>query len=256
MRADVIDVSHYQNEIDGFVAAKKMGVLGVIAKATEGVHTVDQTFAKHRLHAEQVGLLFGAYHYLKPGNAKAQADHFLFTVGDVQGLALVCDWEDKNTPISDAQEFVQRVFDKTGGWCVMYSYAALLKEASPLLASTRATFWKKTKLWVAGYHDQVTWPVTIWPRYWLWQFTGDGNGPGPHNVPNVGVNVDISVYSGDPMLLALDWATVGRIKAAPFPTQAEPRPMKPAPGAPPPPEVGISLNERLRQLLHHFVSSR
>ena len=37
MRADVIDLSHWDDVQDGFAGTVKMGVLGVINKVTEGL---------------------------------------------------------------------------------------------------------------------------------------------------------------------------------------------------------------------------
>jgi lysozyme len=219
MRTDVLDISHYQNVTDQFVTAKSLGVKAIIAKATEGNTYRDPTFEKHRALALDAGLLFGAYHFIRPGDPWAQADFFLKTVGDAGGLALALDWEDTRVPVKDAQRFAERVHMTVGAYPIMYSYASMLKSAAKEMDPKRKTFWRSTKLWVAAYSPAPSWPKDIWPDYWLWQFTGDGSGPQPHRVPGVGDNIDINQYNGDPAKLAFDWATVpgvpkGGIKAA------------------------------------------
>lgn len=207
MRADVLDISHYQNITDKFVTAKSLGVKAIIAKATEGSTYRDPTFEKHRKLALDAGLLFGAYHFIRPGDPWAQADFFLKTVGDIKGVCLVLDWEDTRVPIKDAQHFAERVFHHVGAYPVMYSYSAMLKSAAKEMDPKRKVFWSSTKLWVAAYSTKVSWPTDIWKNYWLWQFTGDGSGPQPHSIAGVGKNIDINQYNGDPTKLAFDWAT-------------------------------------------------
>ena len=45
-----------------------------------------------------------------------------------------------------------------------------------------------------------------WEKAWLWQYTGDGVGPLPHNVPGIGRNMDINHYAGSDEELAARWA--------------------------------------------------
>lgn len=226
MRADVIDVSHYQHVIDSFAGAKAIGIKAVIAKATEGTNYRDPTFETNRNMAHAAGLLFGAYHFIRPGDAWAQADFFLKTVGDPSGLCLVLDWEDPRVPISAAQQFCERVAQKTGGYPVMYSYGAMLRGLS-VMSRERKTFWSKTKLWIAEYNATLHEALKeVWPHWWLWQFTGDGAGMGPHDIPGVGKNVDVSMYNGDPNKLAFGWATQKGTIAQGIPVKSDNAPAK------------------------------
>lgn len=206
MRADVIDISHYQNVTDGFAGAKLMGIVGVIAKATEGATLVDPYFARHRMLAQKAGLLFGAYHFLRPGDMYTQADHFLKTVGDTRGLLLALDHEDGRVSINEAQAFMMRVKQKTGAYPVLYS-GALIKTQIGTEGLQNEKFWKQTKLWVAQYGPTLHWPRDVWPQWWLWQYTGDGQGHGPHDVPGIGAGIDISTFYGTPEQLRKEWAT-------------------------------------------------
>ena len=58
----------------------------------------------------------------------------------------------------------------------------------------------QTRLWVAAYNNHPTWPTQIWQTPWAWQFTGDGNGNGPHQIPGIVLpgsrGIDVDAYEG------------------------------------------------------------
>lgn len=229
MRADVIDISHYQQVTDGFAGAKAMGIVGVIAKATEGHSLNDAAFETHRGMARRAGLLFGAYHFLRPGDMYDQADHFLQVVGDPRGMLLALDHEDARVSLNEAQAFMMRVKEKTGAYPVLYSGALIKQQVAAVNFSAHASpdssiFWGKVRLWVAQYGTALHWPRDVWPQWWLWQYTGDGAGPGPHDVPGVGTGIDISTFYGTPEQLRKVWATVpaagGSVQGSPPVKQA------------------------------------
>ena len=87
----VIDISKYQPVVD-FAKVKESGVLGVIAKATQGTSGKDPKFAAHIKGAREAGLLIGAYHFATGGDATLQADFFLDVAKGVDLLDL--DFED------------------------------------------------------------------------------------------------------------------------------------------------------------------
>lgn len=61
-----------------FVAWKQQGVLGVYLKVTEGLTFVDGRAAQFRQWAQEVGLLYGEYHFFHPNlDAREQARFFL-----------------------------------------------------------------------------------------------------------------------------------------------------------------------------------
>src|SRR5215813_13723106 len=84
MRADVIDLSHWDNVTDGFAGTVRMGVLGVINKATEGLAYTDPSFGWRREPCKRAGLLYGAYHFIRPGDPNVQAGRFLRNIGDAK----------------------------------------------------------------------------------------------------------------------------------------------------------------------------
>src|SRR6266545_4590823 len=77
-----IDVSHHQGTIDWAQVAAS-GQRFVIAKASEGLFSVDPTYATNRAGATAAGLVFGAYHFarpdLHPNGPTGEADHFVDT---------------------------------------------------------------------------------------------------------------------------------------------------------------------------------
>lgn len=76
-----IDVSHYQNDAGpiNWSSVKASGIDFVLIKATEN-NSVDPYFIKNITDAQAAGLHTGAYHFLRAGDALAQANLFLSTV--------------------------------------------------------------------------------------------------------------------------------------------------------------------------------
>jgi lysozyme len=70
----VVDLSHW-DEVDSFEDAKDDGVVGIIHKATESNNYFDPTYNQRKKDALAAGLLWGAYHFLRPGNMKDQAQY-------------------------------------------------------------------------------------------------------------------------------------------------------------------------------------
>ena len=193
----VVDLSHY-DKIDDINAVKNAGILGIVNKATEGLGYIDDTYASRRTLVERAGLKWGAYHFMRPGDPVAQANYFLRVVGDPAGLLLMCDWEVNTVSVAAMKQWMTAVHDKVGRWPVLYSYGAMLNEM--LGTKNPDAYLAKVKLWLAAYNNNPTWPTQIWPRPWLWQFTGDGNGNGPHQIPGISLpgsrGIDINAYEG------------------------------------------------------------
>jgi lysozyme len=202
-----VDLSHY-DDLQDIGKVKAAGYLGIVNKVTEGPGMVDRTFAIRRPVVLGAGLKYGAYHFLRPGNLSAQAQHFLSQIGDPTGLLLAADWEVPGVSVADLKIFLQTVHDKIGRWPVVYSYASMLMEQlgsrhpDPLLAQCR--------LWIAAYNSHPYWPEQIWPKPWGWQFTGDGNGPGPKQIPGIVLpgsrGIDINSFDGSDDELTASWA--------------------------------------------------
>src|SRR5215467_4616829 len=84
-----VDVSHYDGVID-WSKAREQEIRFAYVKATQGVQSTDNTFARNwadigKLWGSETTRIYrGAYHFLSArGDAKAQAQHFLAKLGAV-----------------------------------------------------------------------------------------------------------------------------------------------------------------------------
>lgn len=90
-----IDISRHQPGID----LSKVPCDFVIIKATQGTSFVSPTFRKQIAQAESLGKYLGVYHYAGGGGAIPEAEHFIKTVKEYVGKAiLVLDWEGDDNP--------------------------------------------------------------------------------------------------------------------------------------------------------------
>ena len=87
-----IDVASYQSE-----TYNTSGIDFVFVKATEGTSYINPKMSKQAARARTAGLVLGFYHFLHPGNVKAQAAYFVDRCVSVEGDLLVCDWETTGT---------------------------------------------------------------------------------------------------------------------------------------------------------------
>ena len=197
----VVDLSHH-NEVADFDAVKAAGIAGIIHKATEATGFVDKMYAIRRGHAMSAGVLWGAYHFLRPFSVAAQVDFFLKVAAPDNTTLLALDHEDEHVRLIDANEFLLRVEDAVGRKAVIYS-GTLIKEQ---LGNRIDGYLAAHRLWLAQYGPRPVTPRN-WSSAWLWQFTGDGVGPKPHSIPGiVGAGIDINHFYGDAVKLAAQWA--------------------------------------------------
>lgn len=217
----VIDISRYQ-VVKSFDDLRKGGIAAVINKATEGTTYVDPYFASRRTKVQACGMLYGAYHFLRPGSIEAQVDHFLSVVGTTDDLMLALDHEDPKVLLSEAKLFLQLLENRTGNIPVLYSGFLIKQQLGNRIDPELA----RVRLWLAEYGSSPTWPPT-WARPWLWQFTGDGKGPPPHQVPGINqYGIDIDSYDGTPEQLAREWTGKEPMVPPPIPTPI-PKPTAP-----------------------------
>ena len=199
----VADLSHH-NRITSFVAARKAGLVGVILKATEGSTYVDRTYLDMRKRAEDAGLLVGAYHFATNAPVKQQVEHFLSHIGEhADNVLLALDYEPaargRTMKIEQAAEWLRLVGKKSGQLPKLYS-GHLIKETLPKYDA----FFAKHDLWLAQYGAKPVCPKS-WDNYWLWQFTGDGMGPKPHEYPGLGKNIDLNTFARTETELRAEW---------------------------------------------------
>jgi len=204
----VVDLSH-NNDVADFGEVKAAGYAGIIHKATEATGFVDKMYAIRCGQAMNAGLLWGAYHFLRPVSIPAQVDFFLKIVAPDNTTPLALDQQDERVTLVDAKEFLLRVEHAVGRKAVLYS-GFLIKEQ---LGNRIDGYLAAHRLWLAQHGPR---PVTRnWPCAWLWQFTGDGVGPKPHIVPGiVDTGIDINHFDGDAVKLAAEWSGPTTVETA------------------------------------------
>jgi GH25 family lysozyme M1 (1,4-beta-N-acetylmuramidase) len=207
VRRAVIDISHW-NPVTSFAQVKAAGVVGVIAKATQGSSIKDTSYLRNCAPAYRAGLLWGAYHFADNSNVQSQVNNFLGVVGVDNDTLYALDWEDEpngNTmTAAQAQRWIELVEAKIGvGRVVIYS-GNTAKEA---LGAAKNEFFGSRRLWLAQY-GTIPSVQPSWSKYWLWQYSDGKNGPTPHGCPGVSGLVDTSTYDGPDATLTAEWTGV------------------------------------------------
>lgn len=141
-----IDISRWQKDIQ----LSRVPCDFVIVKATQGTGYVSPTYKQQITSAEALGKYLGVYHYASSGGAAAEAEHFLRTVADYIGKAiLVLDWEgEQNANFSNplyALDFLNYVKSKTGVTPFIYMSKSVCRQYK-----WDASF----PLWCAQYRNQ------------------------------------------------------------------------------------------------------
>jgi lysozyme len=199
--AEGIDVSHWQNAIDWTQVAAS-GKKFAYIKASESTDFVDPLYVQNRAQARAAGLYVGAYHFAQPtttpGDAVAEADHFIAVAVPAKGdLLPVLDLERSGGLSSGAltawvQAYMGEILARTGVHAVIY--------VSPSFWKTYMgdTTWFSLNgygvLWVAHWTTAAspTVPGGNWGGHgWtFWQYTSDGV------VPGISGRVDLNRYNG------------------------------------------------------------
>ena len=151
----------------------------VIAKATQGTQPMNRYMTAQLQRALADGKLIGVYHYAEGGSPVAEADAFVACVSSYIGKALLClDWENVDNDAWGstvwARQFVDRVYEKTGIYPVVYTYPA----GRPQIASCADV----SRLWIAGYYDdRFAWDLPpmiyntgVWSDWTIWQYSSAG----------------------------------------------------------------------------------
>lgn len=233
-RALVIDAYEF-NPIDWQALTADKRIAGFINKASDGMppewncngksgddkllcknrwwkySVTKELYMTRRAMAKTLGLKWGAYHLARPGNPRAQADHFLdFAEPEADDLIAI-DIEDNTDEwmsLADAEIFANQIFVRTGRYPVLYTNGSTAKWISdykttyPLLA--------RLPLWYARYRDDITgmFPETTWPSYALWQFSSMQNCSEkqcPYRVKGAKSDIDVNVSTLDVAGLKAAW---------------------------------------------------
>lgn len=180
-----IDVSNNNGTVN-FALVKGAGYEFVYLKATEGTSFKDQFFLGNVKRATAVGLKVGAYHFLRPGNADAQAAVFVGRVGAAGlgkgDLLPVVDVEAQGVTSVDVSLFIAGVERRLGVKPLIYTFPSFMA-------------WHSTygcPLWIANFGVAAPTVPKPWTEYAIWQHSSDASVPGVKGKCDVNVCPDLS----------------------------------------------------------------
>jgi GH25 family lysozyme M1 (1,4-beta-N-acetylmuramidase) len=204
-KVSVVDLSHWDTVTD-YGALKAAGVTGVIYKATQGSSSTDATYNDARIKALRAGLRWGAYHFGDNTDVSLQVANFLGYAAIDEESLFCLDYEPytgSQMNVVQAKQWMTLVENGLGrvGESVFYS-GNLIKED---LGSKIDPFFGARRLWLAQYGSTAVVQAS-WSTYWLWQYSGDGEGPDPHTVDGISGNCDCNSYAGTDAQLNDEWA--------------------------------------------------
>jgi lysozyme len=207
-----IVIDAYQgNSIDWNKMATDSKVAGVIHRSSSGLKVDTQYLARKKIALER-GYLWGAYHLGKKGNTIEQAKLFLNLINDEPNTLMILDLEDTTAgnfmTIDEAANFMNYVYEQTGRTPVVYANQTTTVQLNKKVKSNH--LFQKSKLWYARFKSIVTdFPAGIWSSYFLWQFSSEINctttGSCLYNVPGTKFDMDINVFNGSAVDLAVQW---------------------------------------------------
>jgi GH25 family lysozyme M1 (1,4-beta-N-acetylmuramidase) len=203
-----IDVSHWQNTID-WPSVAAAGKKFAFIKASESTDFVDNMYATNRAAANAVGIHIGAYHFARPnatpGDAVAEADHFLATAQVAPGDLL---------PVLDLETAGGLNQTDLQAWVAGYLGEIKAKTAISGVIYVSPAFWVKyladtewfadngyKVLWIAHWTTAAapTLPANGWGGngWTFWQYTSSGS------VPGITGRVDLDHFNGTNLSPAL-----------------------------------------------------
>ncbi len=210
IRPVVIDINHADGSSDGrdlidFKKAYKSGIRGIIHKASEGEHFVDPLYKARKPKAIAAGMLWGAYHFMRPGDVGNQVSHFLNAIAPrLDTDRLMLDYEDEKLALWQAERWLEVIHITTGQRPWLYG-GNVLKEQ---LARRHTPSLVQYPLVLAEYGTVAKIPPP-WDKFVLWQRSGDGTGPGIHDIPGIGRKQDIDYFDGTDEELKTAWLDKG-----------------------------------------------
>ncbi len=230
VRARGVDVSVYRGHVNWHKVKNKTDIVFAIAKATQGIFLIDETFDTNWVGMRRVNLIRGAYHFFLPkANAIAQANHYLKVVGDIlhtTDLPPILDVEDYplwvreawrsisvNTRISRIRQWLDRVESVTNRVPIIYtSWSSWIAITGNSQAFTRYP------LWVANYGVSTpSVPANNWggQGWFIWQFTEHGE------ISGINPPTDINWYRDSSESLKIFLSISSEREQAPVVTNGE-----------------------------------
>jgi hypothetical protein len=207
------DISHFQKEQNVDLAKAKPHVDFVFLKATDGPTVVDETFRTRWQKLAQLAIPRGAYHFARPGDAAAQAAHFVKVVKTQNGFRA------GDVAIIDVENPRQQphLWDGTAPTALRAFVDRFVKDVRQGLPVQTVVLYTGIPFWNSNFGHPPKLPANCigWlsryraagpyggnfprPAAWpdppdIWQFTdgqpGEGK-PKPRNIPGIGT-VDTS----------------------------------------------------------------
>lgn len=157
-----LDVSSYQEEHYGL-----RGADFVFVKATEGTSYINPKQWRQASWARASGAVVGWYHFLRPGNMRAQATYFVEKCGSIPGDPLWADWEDAGVSCADKDEFLREVIRLRGD-----THRVGLYCNTNFWLHHDTTSYAADALWIAQYNGRPGRP-SIQARWLFHQYTSD-----------------------------------------------------------------------------------
>jgi lysozyme len=185
----------------------------VIMKCTQGATYADPLYAQRVATALDIGLLVAPYAFNTGEPVASQVSEFLTHAHLDANMGGWLDLEDNRSSqmsLAQALEFMDRFDQATGRSCGLYS-GNRIKELIVGATSAQRDFLGAHALWGCQYNvafvmkDSNGHPLP-WDVPFLWQFTGDGNGPLPHTLDGLENGCDLSIFRGSVDQLRAAWA--------------------------------------------------
>ena len=195
------DVSQYW-PVKDWDALAASGATFFAAKASEGAHTVDATFAAHRDGFRDrteftTGVWYHFFHAEK--DPASQAELFARTVGELRPRERLClDFEIHSYSTIDPTVLQRHGLEYLEAFFAELDQQGILTGTRPIIY-TGARHWQaignpawqraqEIDLWVARYHDPPIPPDTLpahWRRWYVWQWTDNKAGVS-NPIPGIG----------------------------------------------------------------------
>ena len=182
----VVDVygPDYVNQSYSWSRLQGAGVIGVLHKCTENTIMADDAYPDAIKGAKAAKLLFGAYHFSRPGAPERQADHFLTTAQLQPGDIAAIDIEPRDPSLGpddcmslgDVVIWAKYVERALGRKPLIYGGGGGLRELLEACSDQAIlAYLSQCPLWLADYSQPLQVPVP-WSNYTLLQYQGDYHG--------------------------------------------------------------------------------
>lgn len=168
-----VDISNWQ----GGIKPSDLDIDFCICKATEGKTYVDKYYLSTIANCIDAGIPYGFYHFARSNDPEQEAGFFYeVTKGHIGSGIPVLDyevWGQNSNDVSWCEKFIQKFYDLTGIWCMLYI------SASNCSMFNNSWISEKCALWVAGYPRAYTdwissampYNIAPWSKCAIWQFT-------------------------------------------------------------------------------------